>query len=121
LGHVYVNATLIGEKGRVDIPELMVDTGMTLTVLEPALLHQIGATQRPNKVSLELGDGKKVEAEEYVLDIIVEGRKGSTFALTFQGAKPVLGVVTMELLGLKVDPSSGKIEAARPPGVAYYY
>ncbi len=121
MGHVYVKATVEGEKGRREISDLLVDTGATFTILSPEIIHDIGATPRPRKVRLELGDGRKVEAEEYVLDVEVGDREGSTFALTFRDAKPVIGVLTLETLGLKVNPVSGKLEAARPPGVAYYY
>ena len=121
MGHVHVKATLVGEKRSREFSDLLVDTGAAFTVLPPEVIHDIGAILRPRKIRLELGDGRKVDAEEYVLDIMLEGREGSTFALTFKDAKPVLGVLTMESLGLKVNPVSGKVEAARPPGVAYYY
>ena len=40
---------------------------------------------------------------------------------TFTGAKSVLGVRSLEDLGLKVDPVKGSLEATRPAGVAFYY
>jgi hypothetical protein len=53
--------------------------------------------------------------------MMIEDREGATLAVTFEGAKPVLGVRSLEDLGLKVNPVSGSLEAARPAGVAYYY
>jgi len=36
------------------------------------------------------------------------------------GAKSVVGVRTLEDLGLKVDPVSGRFEESRPKNVAYF-
>jgi len=51
----------------------------------------------------------------------VEDRKGPTIVVTFTGAKSVLGVRSLEDLGLKVDPVQGTLESTRPAGIAYYY
>jgi len=48
-------------------------------------------------------------------------REGGTIAISFLGAKPVIGVRTLEDLGLKPNPITGEIEEERPPGVAYFY
>jgi hypothetical protein len=39
--------------------------------------------------------------------------------VTFEGAKAVLGVRSLEDLGLKVNPVSSSLEAARPAGIAH--
>jgi len=99
----------------------LVDTGATFTVLPPAILEEVGATKVPTTTRLELGDGRAVDAEVYAAVMEVEDRKGPTLIVTFTGAKPVLGVRTLEDLGLKVDPIKGCLEATRPAGIAYYY
>lgn len=100
---------------------LLVDTGATFTVIPRDLLEEVGALKVPSKTKLELGDGRSVDAEVYAIVIAIEDREGPTLAVTFAGAKAVLGVRSLEDLGLKVDPVSGMLEASRPPGVAYYY
>jgi len=44
----------------------------------------------------------------------------STIA-ALKGAKTVIGVQALEALGLKVDPTTGKLEPTRPEGLAYLY
>jgi len=90
-------------------------------VLPQDLLERIGATRLPTKTRLELGDGRRVDAEVYALVIAIEDREGATLAVTFAGAKSVLGVRSLEDLGLRVDPVRGSLEGTRPPGVAFYY
>ena len=118
---VCAEARLIGTKGHREIESLLVDTGATFTVLPRDLLEEVGASRVPTQAKLELGDGRSVNAEVYAVVIAIEDREGATLAVTFAGSKSVLGVRSLEDLGLKVNPVSGSLESVRPPGVAYYY
>jgi predicted aspartyl protease len=118
---VYTKVRLIGANAHHEIDNLLVDTGATFTVLPRELLEKVGAAKVPTKTKLELGDGRSVEAEVYAVVIMIEDREGATLAVTFEGAKAVLGVRSLEDLGLKVNPVSSSLEAARPAGIAYYY
>jgi predicted aspartyl protease len=118
---VYTRVRLIGTNAHHEIQNLLVDRGATFTVLPHELLEKVGAAKVPTRTKLELGDGRSVDAEVYAVVMMVEDREGATLAVTFEGAKPVLGVRSLEDLGLKVNPVSGSLEAARPAGVAYYY
>jgi len=42
-------------------------------------------------------------------------------AVTFEGAKPVIGVFSLGSLGLKANPVTEKLEETRPKGIAYFY
>jgi predicted aspartyl protease len=121
LTHVYTKARLSGEAAQDQIDQLLVDTGATFTVLPKELLQRIGAVKVPTKTRLELGDGRSVEADVYAVVMTIEDREGATLAVTFPGAKSVLGVRSLEDLGLKVDPVKGTLEPTRPAGVAFYY
>ncbi len=121
LSHVYTKAVVKGAKGKQEIPELLVDTGATFTVLPPDVLRNVGAYLQPVKKRLELGDGRFIEADVYSVILSVQDREDVTFAVTVKNAKPVLGVRSLEDLGFKVDPISGALEPTRPAGVAYYY
>jgi predicted aspartyl protease len=98
LGHVSVDITLRGETGKRALREILVDTGATYTALPPALLEQV-----------------------YYVSIAVDGREAPAVVLTFEGAKEVIGMQTLESLGLKPNPDTGKLEPTRPKGVAYFY
>lgn len=118
---MYTKVRLIGPAAQHEVENLLVDTGATFTVLPRELLEKVGAAKVPTKTKLELGDGRSVDAEVYAVVMIIEDREGATLAVTFEGAKPVLGVRSLEDLGLKVNPVSGLLEATRPAGTAYYY
>ena len=70
---------------------------------------------------IELGDGKIVQADAYAAILSLEDRQSPIIAVTFEGAKPVIGVFSLESLGLKVNPVTGKLEETRPKGIAYFY
>jgi len=59
---------------------------------------------------LRLGDGRVVRARVFVAEVEIEGRRGPARVMAFNGATPVIGVDTLETLGLKIDPVTGKLE-----------
>ena len=42
-------------------------------------------------------------------------------SITFEGAKTVIGVETLESPGLKLDPTTGTLEFTSPKGLAYFH
>jgi predicted aspartyl protease len=120
VGHVHADLKVRWTKEAV-LSALLVDTGATFTALPKEVLEDIGAAKLPGKVPVELGDGKVVEADAYAMRAGIGDREGIVFAVTFEGAKAVIGVQTLESLGLKVNPVTGELEATRPKGIAYFY
>ncbi len=108
MGHVTVRAVFRG-KETLSFDSILVDTGASFTVLplEVAEKHLI---ETPFSVDLKLGDGRSVKARVFVAEAEIEGRRGPVRVLAFPGAVPVVGVDTLETLGLKVNPITGKIE-----------
>jgi len=53
--------------------------------------------------------------------ISIADAEAPAISITFEGAQTVVGVETLESLGLKLDPTTGKIEFTRPKGMAYFY
>jgi predicted aspartyl protease len=108
LGHVSVRARFRG-KDVVEFECVLVDTGASFTVmpLEIAEKHFI---ETPFEVDIRLGDGRLVKAKVFVAECEIEDRRGPVRILAFKGAIPVIGVDTLETLGLKVDPVTGRIE-----------
>jgi len=121
LGHVNVDIVLRGETGTRALRGILVDTGATYTALPPAIVEQVGAYKASSTIDVELADGHKVPASVYYAAIAVDGREAPVIVLAFQGAKEVIGVQTLESLGLKPNPDTGKLEPTRPKGVAYFY
>jgi len=122
MGHVTAHVEVIGTEDRVTVGGVLVDRGASFTVLPVDVIEKIGGLKLPIKpVNLELGDGKIVGAELYAIGIVLKGREGGTLAAFLGGAKPVIGVRTLEDLGLKPNLITGEVEEERPPGVAYFY
>lgn len=121
MGHVAIDVTVISSKGEHKLKNVLIDTGATYSVFSEEVLKDIGAFKLPIKVPVELGDGRIVQADAYATVLNLEDRQGPIIAITFEGAKPVIGVFSLESLGLKVNPVTGKLEETRPKGIAYFY
>jgi len=121
MGHVEVDAYIRGVKEEVKLEKVIVDTGATYTVLPIELMEKIAAVETPYTVDVELGDGRKIRAHIYVASMRIHEREGPSIIAAFKEAKTVIGVQALEALGLKVDPTTGKLEPARPKGLAYFY
>jgi predicted aspartyl protease len=121
MGHVYADVVVRGAVGEALLKGVIVDTGASYTVLPRDVVERVGAWPIPHSVDLELGDGRVVKAGVYAVIVSIGDRSAAALAACFEGAKSVIGVRTLEDLGLKVDPVSGRLEATRPKNVAYFY
>lgn len=122
MGHLYTDVTVRGQKAARKLKNVLIDTGATYTVLPAKLLEEIGAWgPMHEEIEVALGDGKRVKAKAYGVTIAIEGAEAPSISLTFEGAQTVIGVETLESLGLRLDPTTGKLEFTRPKGMAYFY
>jgi len=121
MGHLYTDIMVRGTKTEEELKGVLVDTGATYTVLPQDILEKIGASRIPTEVETELGNGKKVKARAYGIVIRIKDAEAPSIAITFEGAKTVIGVETLESIGLKLDPTTGNLEFTRPKGMAYFY
>lgn len=121
MGHVYIDITFKGTEGKEKIERVVVDTGATYTFIEEQILKKIGASILPSEIEVELGDGKKVLAKSYAAVVKYKDREAPTIILTFPGTKRVIGVETLEALGLRVNTITHKLEYVREKGLAYFY
>jgi predicted aspartyl protease len=119
MGHLHADITIRGSKAAVELKNVLIDTGATYTVLPEKVLEEVGAARIPTEV--ELGNGKKVKAKAYGIAIKIEEAEAPSIGITFQDAQTVIGVETLESIGLKLDPTTGKLEFTRPKGLAYFY
>jgi predicted aspartyl protease len=117
----FTRALVKGEKGQRDIERIPIDTAAFFTILPSEVLFEIGAFHEDLKARLELDHGDSLEAQVYSVVVSTHGREDVTLAITFEGARPVLGAKFLEDLGLKIDSESGLLEPARHRGFAYNY
>jgi hypothetical protein len=73
------------------------------------------------EIEVTLGNGQSVKAKVYGVAITIEEVEAPAISITFDGAQTVIGVETLESIGLKLDPTTGKLEFTRPKGMAYFY
>jgi len=121
MGHIYTDITVRGNKGSIELKNVLIDTGATYTVLPKDVLKQIGASPIPGYVEIKLGDSKKVKCKAYGIRIKIGEAEAPAISITFEGAKTVIGVETLESAGIKLDPTTGTLKFTRPKGLAYFY
>jgi clan AA aspartic protease len=111
MGHVIQKATLSAVNSE-DV-SLLVDTGATYSLISPKLAERLGVVRFPRKTVTTLANGTRVEADIGVVQIQIGDRSVGTLALIMDCDEPLLGVETLEALGMGVDPSSGSLMPTR--------
>jgi clan AA aspartic protease len=110
--HVYTEVELKGVKAEKKV-RMFVDTGATRTVIPYKLASEIGSTASGMKERVKYADGDIREVDTANAGIKVLDREIVELILLDDVEEPILGVYTLEALGLKVDPEKGKIEPSR--------
>jgi predicted aspartyl protease len=114
MGHIYVDSTIQGKDGAKKV-RMFIDTGSTFTLLPQALADDLDIMLLPGrKQVIELADGSRKEYPVAIGDIEILDRKsiGERFLIA-EVSEAVLGVLTLEALGLMVDPTMGKVKPSR--------
>ena len=113
--------TVKGSKAAIELKNVLIEPGATYAVLPEEVLEEVGASRIPAEVEVALGDGEKVKAKAYGVAIEIEGVEAPSISIAFEGGQTVIGAETLESIGVKLDPTTGKLEFTRPQGVAYFY
>ncbi len=89
--------------------EALVDTGATYTWIPQSLLQEIGAHPE-YQMPFILADGRQIEKDMTTIRVRVDGRERySPCIFGDDGTDPLLGVVTLEEMGLGVDPVNRRL------------
>jgi len=110
LGHVLVKATVctIDKLKCVEV-EGLVDTGATLTVIPRSIAEELGLKIIRRDV-VETGAGL-VEIDRGLAIISIAGREVVTEVwISNIISRVLIGTTMLEMMGLKVDPRTGKLE-----------
>jgi len=111
MGHVYQRLTLAA----VNEEELtiLVDTGATYSLIPPTLAKRLGVSPLPQKQTIILADGSRIEAEVGLVMVRIGDRSAASTVVIADCDEPLLGVEALEALGLAVDPTSGSLRPTR--------
>lgn len=109
----YIQGQVKGPKGKEADVRFLVDSGATYSVLPKAVWQQIGLKPK-RKMTFTLADGTTIErsiSETYV--ILPQGEAHTPVVLGEDGDQPLLGVVTLEILGLVFNPFDRTLQPMR--------
>ncbi|MDD3493833.1 MAG: aspartyl protease family protein [Candidatus Bipolaricaulis sp.] len=119
MGETRARLRIYGEDGKVSEVEALVDTGSTFTKIPQHLASALGL-QVKYGTEVELADGRLVKRGLALVEVELEGvRRPMLIAIGGEEERPLIGYTTLEVLGLKVNPITGKLE--RTVAIEYGY
>jgi clan AA aspartic protease len=104
MGITYIQGQVKGLKGKRAEVKFLVDSGATYSVLPKAIWQAVGLKPK-RKMTFTLADGTTVEraiGEAYL--VLPQGEAHTPVVLGEDGDQALLGVVTLEILGLVFNP-----------------
>jgi len=104
MGVTYVEGQVKGQSGKPETVRFLVDSGATYSLLPKDVWEAIGLKPK-RKLSFTLADGTTVErsvSEAFV--VFPQGEAHTPVILGEEGDEALLGVVTLEILGLVLNP-----------------
>lgn len=104
MGVTYVEGQVKGDTGREECVKFLIDSGATYSLLPKMVWEAIGLKPK-RKMSFTLADGTTVErsiSEAFIM--LPQGEAHTPVILGEEGDEALLGVVTLEILGLVFNP-----------------
>jgi len=115
VGHVYADARVFARRSVTT--RFRVDTGATYTIVPPQLAREVGATVLPRRFRVALADGTERSLQACTMGVELCGRTAPMTALFSKAGEPLLGIETLEALGLRVNPERRTLEPTRGQAV----
>ncbi|MEM1810834.1 MAG: retroviral-like aspartic protease family protein [Thermofilaceae archaeon] len=111
MGFVKVKAKVWNVEHPEDVREvtLLADTGAIYTVLPEAFLRSL-RVKSIGRRRFKLANGQVIEREVGIIGVEVNGIRTHTITVFGDEGVYLLGVVTLEELGLEVDPVKGELK-----------
>jgi clan AA aspartic protease len=111
VGHIHQRVELSAEK-TVTV-RMLVDTGATFSVIPEALARTVGIKTLRRAVPITLADGRRVKFDTGTAIFRIGKREAPATLLVGDVVEPILGVETLEALGLTVDPRKRRLTPSR--------
>ena len=113
MGITYLEGTVTGPSGEKRRVEFLVDSGATYSLL-PCDVWQALDLQAKRTLKFRLADGTPMQRQVSECHIAIAGEDGHTPVILGEpGDKALLGVVTLENLGLVLDPFKRELQPMR--------
>lgn len=113
MGITVVEGTVTGPTGERAAVRFLVDSGATYTLLPHDVWQSLGLSPR-RTVAFTLADGTTVERAVSECHIVLAQGEGHTPVILGQpGDEALLGVVTLEILGLVLNPFTRTLQPMR--------
>lgn len=104
MGITYIEGTVRGPTGTEAVARFLVDSGATYSLLPKVVWERIGLAPR-RRVTFTLADGTPIQRDVSECYIILPQGEGHTPMLLGElGDEALLGVVTLEIVGLVFNP-----------------
>ena len=104
---------IYGPNGSFEELEAMIDTGATFSKIPQSLVQRLGLEVK-YETEVELGDGRVIKRELVPGEVEIGGVKRPVLiAVGGEEEKIIIGYTTLEILGFKVDPITGRLERTR--------
>lgn len=109
----FVRRTVAGARGKRAQVRLLVDSGAIYTLLAASAWRGIGLKAKRTQ-SFVLADGTEIQRKVSECHIRLPQGEGHTPVILGEpGDEPLLGVVTLEILGLVLDPFRRRLQPMR--------
>jgi clan AA aspartic protease len=113
MGITYIEGTVSGPTGKQATAKFLVDSGAKYTVLPAETWKAIGLAPK-RRLTFVLADGTQIERDVSEVHIALPQGEGHTpVVLGEDGDQALLGVVTLEELGLVFNPFQRSLQPAR--------
>ncbi len=113
VGVTFIEGTVRGADARQATVRFLVDSGATYTLLPQDVWRQLGLVPR-RRLTFSLADGTTVERDGSECYIILPQGEGHTPVILGEpGDVALLGVVTLEILGLILNPFTRELQPMR--------
>jgi len=113
MGVVYVEGTVTGPTGKKALVRFLVDSGATYTLLPERVWKEIELVPK-RTATFTLADGTTIErkiSECYIS--LPQGEGHTPVILGEPGDEALLGIVTLEILGLVLNPFTRELQPMR--------
>lgn len=108
MGHVYVDVVIYGKEPKT--VRALVDTDATYTVVPRRLIEELGIKGLGTFINVITAKGPaKLEEAMVVMEIMGE-RRNQIVLISDDIDLVIIGVMTLESMGFRVDPITGKLE-----------